>query len=193
MRHIQTAVGMFNAGEVLREYSRYQDIATEEEKGRRTSTTIPMVVVYILGIEVGIKALIEKQGQNPPRIHDLIELYGKLPDTIQKRVEDKVAANGVKLLRVKALLTKHRNSLEEWRYIGDFDKDLVIDLGAIAATLNAIIIVHTEEDGAEAGQRAQESKDRGGIPPHLEEAANDYNRDVFETDVTRSGKPPDSP
>ena len=94
---------------------------------------------------------------------------------------------------MKALLTKHRNSLEEWRYIGDFDKDLVIDLGAIAATLNAIIIVHTEEDGAEAGQRAQESKDRGGIPPHLEEAANDYRKDVFETDVTGAGKPPDSP
>ena len=66
MRHIHTAVGMFNAGEVLGEYSRYQDIQTKDEKERRTSTVIPMVDAYILGIEVGIKALIEKQGQKPP-------------------------------------------------------------------------------------------------------------------------------
>ena len=193
MRHIQTAVGMSNAGEVLSEYSRYQDIQTQDEKGRRTSTVIPMVVVYILGIEVGIKALIEKQGQKPPRIHDLKKLYGTLPATIQKRVEDKVAANAAKLPRVKALLTKHRNSLEEWRYIGDFGKNLAINPGAIAATLKAIIDVHTEEYGAEAGQRVQESRDLGGIPPWIQEAANDYDRDVFETGDTLEGKPPDSP
>ena len=193
MRHIQTAVGMFNAGEVLREYSRYQDIQTQDEKGRRTSTVIPMVVVYILRIEVRIKALIEKQRQKPPRIHDLKELYRKLPATIQKRVEDKVAAKGVKLPRVKALLTEHRNSLEEWRYIRDFGKTLAIDPGAIAATLKAIIDVHTEEDGAEVGQRAQVSRDRGGIPPEIQETADDYRRNVFETDVTGAGKPPDSP
>ena len=193
MRHIQTAVGMFNAGEVLGEYFRYQGIATGDEKTRRRSTFIPIVVVYILGIEVGIKALIEKQGQKPPRIHDLKELYRNLPATIQKRVEDKVAAKGVKLPRVKALLTKHRNSLEEWRYIGDFGKTLAINLGAVAATLKAIIDVHTEEDGAEAGQRAQVSRDRGGIPPEIQEAADDYRRNVFETDVTGAGKPLGSP
>ena len=57
---------MFNAGEVLGEYSRYQDIQTKDENERKTSTVIPMVDAYILGIEVGIKALIEKQGQKPP-------------------------------------------------------------------------------------------------------------------------------
>ena len=61
MGHIETAVGMFNAGEVLREYFRHDDVGTADEKARRRSSIIPMMVVYIFGIEVGIKAFIEKR------------------------------------------------------------------------------------------------------------------------------------
>ena len=66
MGHIQTAVGMFNAGEVLREYSLRYNIGTPDEKARRNSTVIPMVMAYIFGIEVGVKALIETPETRPP-------------------------------------------------------------------------------------------------------------------------------
>lgn len=71
MDYIKTAVGMFNAGEVLREYFSHLDVGTEDEKARKRSTIIPMVVTYMFGIEVGLKALIQGQGQKPPRIRDL--------------------------------------------------------------------------------------------------------------------------
>ena len=57
MGHIETVVGMFNAGEVLREYSLNYRTGTADEKALRNSTVIPMVMAYIFGIEVGIKAL----------------------------------------------------------------------------------------------------------------------------------------
>ena len=66
MGHIETAVGMFNAGEVLLEHFCQYDVGTADEKARRRSSIIPMMVVYIFGVEVGIKALIEKQGLTPP-------------------------------------------------------------------------------------------------------------------------------
>ena len=62
MGHIETAVGMFNAGEVLRGYFQGYATGTESEKARRRSALIPMTVVYVLGIEVGIKAKDRKAG-----------------------------------------------------------------------------------------------------------------------------------
>ena len=105
MGHIETAVGMFNAGEVLREYFRHYDVGTADEKARRRSSIIPMMVVYIFGIEVGIKALIEKQGLKPPRIHDLRELYGKLPASIRCKIEDRTRTFAVGSSTVENLLS----------------------------------------------------------------------------------------
>lgn len=191
MGHIETAVGMFNAGEVLREYFRHYDIGTEDEKARRRSVMMPMVVVYILGIEVGIKALIERQGQKPDRIHDLEKLYGQLLNRTQERIGEKVRAIGINLSSVENLLKEHRNSLQEWRYVRDFRGNLVIHLDAIAATLKAIVDIHTEEYGAEREQKAQESKEQAGIPPLIQDAASKYVENVFTTNVTGAGKSPD--
>ena len=111
MGHIETAVGMFNAGEVLREYFRHHNVGTEDEKARRRSTILALVAVNILEIEVGLKALIEKQVQTPDRIHDLKEFYGQISSITQKRIASKIAEYGFDSVRVEGLLSSHRNSL----------------------------------------------------------------------------------
>ena len=188
MGHIETAVGMFNGGEVLREYFRHHDVGTADEKARRRSALIPMMVVYIFGIEVGIKALIEKQGRKPPHTHDLTELYSKVTTFIQSRMKDKVETYGGGSSRAEDLLSYHRNSFEEWRYMGDFGGALVVEPAAIAATLRAIIEVHTEEYGSETGNTTVESRGGVGVPPSIQEAASEYMKNVFKTDVTEGEK-----
>ena len=131
MGHIQTAVGMFNAGEVLREYFRGHEIGTPDERTRRLSAVIPMMVVYILGIEVGIKALVEMQGQKPPRTHDLKKLYFKLETTKQDRIKDRLEAQGIDSSRAENILSYHWNSFEKWRYMGDSGDALVVEPATI--------------------------------------------------------------
>ena len=174
MGHRETAVGMFNAGEVLREYFQSYAAGTESEKARRRSALIPMTVVYVLGIEVGIKALIEKQGQKPPHIHDLKTLYGNLDSSIQRRIEDKLKSLGAALPRADSLLSYHRNSFEEWRYMGDFGTAKVVDPSAIAATLTSIVEVHTEAYGIETSKPVPGSRKGGAVPTSIQRAATEY-------------------
>ena len=174
MNHIKTAVGMFNAGEVLYEYFRHYDVGTADEKARRASALIPMMVVYVFGIEVGIKALIEKQGEKPPHTHDLRELYGKLTPVIRSRLKDKSEAYGIGSSRIEDLLSYHRNSFEEWRYMGDSDGPLVVEPAAISATLRAIIVVHTEEYGSQIANTSAKPRAEMGVPPSIREAASNY-------------------
>ena len=100
---------------------------TESGKACKRSALIPMTVVYVLGIEVGIKALIETQGQKPPHIHDLKTLYGRLDSSIQRGIEDKLKSLGAAFPRAESLLSYHRNSFEEWRYMGDFGNAKVVE------------------------------------------------------------------
>jgi hypothetical protein len=193
MGHIETAVGMFNAGEVLLEYFRQYDVGTADEKARRRSSIIPMMVVYIFGIEVGLKALIEKQGLKPPRIHDLRKLYGKLPASIRCKIEDRTRTFAVGSSTVENLLSYHRNSFEEWRYVGDFDGAKVVQPATIAATLRAIIEVHTELYGAEQSKPAVPSRGPVDVPLSIQATASEYVKDVFKTDMLEGEKTPGGP
>ena len=192
MEHIHTAVGMFNAAEVLHEYFRHYDIGTEDEKARRRSTLIPMVVLYIFGIEVGIKALIEKQGEKPAWIHDLRDLYDKLPKGIQAKIDNRVTESGVKLSTVVDLLTIHRKSFDQWRYVRDSNVGgLAVDPGALAATLRAIIDVHTAEYGTKTRREAPRLGKLEAVPPWVSDAAAQYMKGVGGTDQRDSLKPTD--
>ena len=174
MGHIETAVGMLNAGEVLREHFQDHAVGTAGEQANKRSVVIPMTVVYILGIEVGVKALIEKQGQQAPHIHDLETLYGKLDSSIRSRIEDKLKSLGAAFPRADNLLSYHRNSFEEWRYIGDFGKTNVVDPSAIAATLRSIIEVHTEAYGIGTSKAVPDFGKEGIVPPSIQRAAAEY-------------------
>ena len=191
MGHIETAVGMFNAGEFLREYFQKHaaGTASASEKAGMISTLIPMTVFYIFGIEVGIKALIEKQGQKPPRIHDLKNLYGELGSSIKVRIEDKLKAQGADFPRAENLLSYHRNSFEEWRYMGESGDAKGVDPSAIAATLRSIIEVHTEAYGMETSKAAPNSRKEGDVPTSVQRAAAEYVKmtSVAEAEETPEG------
>ncbi len=180
MNHIKTAVGMFNGGEVLREYFGHLNVGTEDEKARRRSTIIPMVVTYMFGIEVGLKALIEGQGQKPPHIHDLKNLYRNVAATVRKRIEDKlVAYTRESKVALAGLLTHHRNSLQEWRYMGDFQGGKIVHPSMIGATLREIIEVHTEVYGVETDVAEDTSTDTADVPLSIQKATSEYMKDVY--------------
>ena len=191
MGHIETAVGMFNAGEVLREFFQLHATGTESEKARRRSAVIPMIVVYVLGIEVGIKALIEKQGQKPPHIHDLQTLYDNLNSSIQSRIEHKLKSLDAALPRADSLLSLHRNSFEEWRYMGNFGNAKAVNPFAVAATLRSIIDVHTESYGMETSKPVVDSGTERSVPTSIQEAAAEYMKQtgVAEVDDASKGSP----
>ena len=194
MDYIKTAVGMFNAGEVLRGYFEHKDVGTEDEKGRRISTFIPMVVTYMFGIEVGLKALIQGQGQKPPRIHDLEKLYGKVASTVRKRIEDKlVTYTGELRVTLAGLLAHHRNSLQEWRYLGDFQGSKIVHPSLIGATLRAIIEVHTEVYGLETDVTEDASPDTADVPPSIQKATTEYMKEVYSSPPQPTQKPISDP
>ena len=175
MGYIKTAVGMFNAGEVLREYFGHFDVGTEDEKARKRSTIIPMVVTYMFGIEVGLKALIEGQGQKPPHTHDLKNLYGNLAAIVRKRIADKLVANtGESRIALEGLLSHHRNSLQEWRYMGDFQGAKVVHPSLTGATLRAIIEVHTGLYGVETDVTDGASTVTADVPLSIQNATSEY-------------------
>ena len=191
MDFIKTAVGMFNAGEVLNEYFSNLDAGTEDEKARRISTFIPMVVTYVFGIEVGLKALIECQGQKPPHTHDLEILYSNIAATVRRRIEDKlVAYTGESQVRLTGLLYYHRNSLQEWRYMGDFQGGRLAHPSMLGATLRAIIDVHNEVYGAETDVTEDSFTDTPDVPLSIQKATSEYMKDVYTSPSQPPQKPP---
>ena len=183
MRHIETAVSMYNAVEVLYPYFQQHCTGTSEERIRRRSIIIPIVVSCIFGIEVGIKALIEKQGEEAPHSHDLLDLYRRLQNPIRENIEKNAEIVASNQFAVEALLTAHRNSFEEWRYMGDFSKSLVVDLTATAVTLRAIIDVHSEVYGTGPTAGAQDQREGSTPPQSIQDAASEYERTISATNA----------
>ena len=182
MDHINTAVSMCNAGDVLQqEFVRY-DQGTEEEKARRRSLIIPMVVVYAFGIEVALKAIIKRQGETPDQIHDLLKLYEKIPVEAQENINERVSAIVPNVSDVQKLLKEHQESFVKWRYLEDFDGPHVVSLGALQATLRATI----EECNCRYGTESKkESVPQGqdGVPKAIQNKATQYAKDVFDAGV----------
>ena len=174
----RTAIGMFNAGDVLYEYFQHHDIGTVDEKARKRSTLIPLVVLYFFGIEVGMKALIEKQEQKPHCTHDLQGLYKNLTDVIRTRIDERLASRSTSLPKAEKLLAHHRDSFKNWRYMGDSGGIQTVDPIAVAETLRAIIEVHTEAYGS-GKQEEPDPKGEGGVPSTIHSAARKYMKDVL--------------
>ncbi len=192
MDHIKTAVGMFNGGEVLFQYFSLHDQGTEEEKARRRSAIIPLVMVYIFGIEVGLKAIIQGLNHKTERTHNLLTLYEKLPTQIRERINCKAAAAGGNNLDVKGLLKTHKNSFQEWRYMGDHSKVLSVYPSALRAILQAIINTHEEYFAATNKENIRTANPpRGRAPQSVVEAASRYTRDVLRNPNDKAAGPPD--
>lgn len=180
MDSINTAVSMFNAGNVLRnEFERYQS-GTEDEKARRRSLIIPLVVVYVFGIETALKAIIKAQGGKPWG-HDLLELYRELSDDNKGSVNRKILEKGVNASDAKSVLEYYRNSFQEWRYMEDMETPLLAAPGTLEAILYSIITLHTEKYGEM--QQEQASRGETGVPQTIQNEALEYVRRIgYQTD-----------
>ena len=191
MDHIKTAVGMFNGGEVLLQYFELHDKGSVEERARRRSTLIPLVMVYIFGIEVGLKAIIQGLNLKAERTHDILNLYEKLPTQIRRKINRKVAAAVGKDLDVKGLMKTHRKSFQEWRYMGDYRKVLGVYPSALRGILQAIITTHQEYFAAKSKSDSQTANPpRGGAPQSVVDAASQYTQGILRDPDDRAAGPP---
>ena len=179
MKRIHTAVGMLNAGVTLyQEFARRSE-GSEKEKAISSSLFIPTVVTLAFGVEVGLKAVIEAQGDAPPHHHDLLKLYRKiLPETqdfIDRFVSDRVP----ELSDVQTLLGAHRKSFETWRYLEDSSGPLVIPLETMAMTLEAIVLAHNTKYGIEVAEDRQDPQAVGDSAEELQDFVFEYIGKVF--------------
>ena len=180
--NITTAVAMYHAGTTLGEEFEKKTKGPEEDRARRRSLLIPMVVLQVFGIEIALKALIMRQGETPPRSHNLLELYETLAYETQKSIREKGAAMNI---RVQGVMVEHRNSLQEWRYRED-GKALIVDPGAIGGTLHAVLQTYEEKYKARDGR--EERKQVSTKPdPRMLAKAPEYDANVH------IGKPERSP
>ncbi|MCY4107728.1 MAG: hypothetical protein OXG11_01720 [Chloroflexi bacterium] len=170
---------MYNAGNVLRHEFHKHDVGTEDEKARRRSLIIPVVIAYIFGIEVALKALIEEQGHKPAWIHDLLELYEKLSPETKATINAKASAIGIKVRDVRNVIQEHRNSLQEWRYREGTDGPLVVHLDTIGAILRATIETYTDWYGTVSEGAGHKSRGKTGVPPDIQTKASEYAKNVL--------------
>ena len=187
MGHIQTAVGMYHASELIYEFFSGHGVGPEQERARRRSTLMPLVVTSILGIEVALKALISEQGDTPARTHNLPKLYKGTSVEIRKRIEAKARAGGLNAKSVQALLRTHRNSLQEWRYRDEDDRVLVVSPGDVLLALRSIIEVHQESYGQRVSQSQQPPRSQGEVPSSVLRASSEYARNVLGNDTGERG------
>ncbi len=69
--HIHMAVGMLMAGNAL--HHRVQDPGTSPDM--KTGLIVPQSLIYVFGIEVGIKAILQGLEISFKKIHDLPKLW----------------------------------------------------------------------------------------------------------------------
>ena len=181
MDHIHIAVSMFNAAEVLwREFDNPSP-SSQDEKERRTSLAIPMVISTAFGIEVGLKSLIKLQGKTPKKDHDLVRLFNKLPLDIQQDIDIRVKAAFPEIADVRFLLSEHRNHFEQWRYLGESQGPHIAHPGPMIATLRAIINIHSQHYGEriQPNQAGPGRPNKSGIPTDIKEKALKYKQNVY--------------
>ncbi|WP_312648989.1 HEPN domain-containing protein [Aminipila sp.] len=78
------------------------------------------VVNFILpfALELALKSLLLKEGQNADRIHGLINLYNNLPESTRNALEDNYfKEQNVKSITIEKLLDNHKDDFINWRYL----------------------------------------------------------------------------
>lgn len=101
----------------------------------RAGHIIPIVTLYALGLETAIKAMLVKEGKQPSKTHDLLELYETLTVDTRKEIRTEARKHSI---RAQGLLMEHRNSLTEWRYREDAGA-LPVDIAALDTVLRILI------------------------------------------------------
>ena len=121
----------------------------KDNKGKiadgRAGHIIPIVTLYALGLETGIKAMLVREGKQPSKTHDLLELYEALQVDTRKGIRTEARKHGI---RAQGLLMEHRNSLTEWRYREDTGA-LPVDIAALDTVLRIVVEMYNSRYGKE--------------------------------------------
>ena len=162
-RNIETARSTYEASVVLSQKIEEKIGKTEEEREQATNEQreqgvrlwVADTLLSAFGIEVALKALIRREGKEPPNIHDLYRLYKMLALKTQKRICEKAekivipSREGEKVIQAEEVIKEHRKSFEEWRY-GESGKNLDVVFGVLRGTLKAVIETCEENYPGEA-------------------------------------------
>lgn len=163
-RNIDTARSSYETSVVLGREIKERIGKTEEEQERATNEQrqqgvrlwVADTILSVFGIEVALKALIRREGKEPPNIHDLYRLYKMLAPRTRKRICEKAEKleaispkEGGEVIRAEEVIKKHRKSFEEWRY-GESGKNLDVVFGVLRGTLKAVIETYEEKYPGEA-------------------------------------------
>ena len=154
--HIHMAVGMLMAGDAL--HHRVQDPWTVPDM--KTGLIVPQSLIYVFGIEVGIKAILQGLGISFKKTHDLPKLWDDylpehMQDAVNKRVADLCAAYpNLNKPSVRGLLQWHRDSFVNWRYglpttyadDTDTEREVVFwaEPGSLAVVLRSLVDTYAQ-------------------------------------------------
>ena len=145
--------------------------AMEDQPNKQLAYVMPIVILYTLGIETAIKALLIEGKKQPPKIHNLLELFESLDIDMRKEIREESEKNNI---RVQGLLMEHRNGLTEWRY-RKARGELIASLDALDAVLRIIVNIYNSKYPSEQHTDNKTSK----IPKRLSDRAIEYNGNVF--------------
>lgn len=84
------------------------------------ATGCDYVVNFVLpfAIELALKSLLLKEGKTAGRIHGLLDLYNKLPESTRNSLQDNYIKNQkVERITFEKLLDNHKDDFINWRYL----------------------------------------------------------------------------
>ena len=107
-------------------------------------------IVMAFTVELALKALLIKNGMEPPNRHDLLELYTLLPLKTQKQLENKFRIsirNGevVSTESLHQLLALHRDDFVGWRYLDKEPENLMPECRELQFAVHAILDVYNSD------------------------------------------------
>lgn len=168
MDFITNARCNYHAVRILKvNFDKHSDHDPEHIKTEKVSLVLPILILGFLGIEFALKALIESQGQKPPRTHDLKNLYEKLSDntksTIKENFNKRVMFKGGRsdFNDWDKFIANNRKGFEFWRYSWEDapNQTRLISPDMVFAVLLVTTVTHdelyqnvsTDDDSSESG------------------------------------------
>ena len=104
-----------------------------------------MHVAAPLGVELALKALLQREGQDSWG-HDLVALYDELPDPVRDRVEAEYRSLNQGTLR--DLLVAHKDDFVEWRYLDKWPLPSASAVRDLQFAICAVLNVYNSGQGA---------------------------------------------
>ena len=109
-----------------------------EENSLSVSSLMSSIVLYALGIEVGLKSLIMLENNEYGNVHDLKKLFNKLSEDSRKKIVEELSDEIFKV-DFDSYLEDNKKDFEDWRYY--YEKTTSANSDFLKAFSEAIIKV----------------------------------------------------